>query len=370
MHSRRIAVGLLVLSAVQGNAQTREFETRLDTLARVAAHTSAALLAYDDSVKRAVRMLDTAYRGDFTVLADRSLLDETRSFAPRVVDSIAAIIGAARSNLAGYTFVARVERRRSWQNAGDTTSEHILSIVQRNGAELRAWRGIVDSATIASSFAFALSYAAFSASGPGFFAWAGNTLPGGKLTESDWARQRLLLVSARTAVGSRCYEGNLEACKRALLIERPTDPIVEWHDTTTRRQLVRRNGALARRIDVAATRQCEAGSDSSCIWLLRRFPETRFQDPAAGALRSAILRHALAIGGEGAIEHLLTAAPEPAARLAAAAGVPLDTLLSGWQRRVHDTRAPSEDLTVGIALMALTWATGLGALSLRSSRWR
>ncbi|MGH7636241.1 MAG: hypothetical protein ACREOK_01215 [Gemmatimonadaceae bacterium] len=365
-----MAVGLLLLFATAGGAQTHEFEVRLDALARIAERTSAALVAYDDSVKRASRMLDTAFRGGPTVLADGSLLHQTRSSAPRIVDSIAAIIGAARSNIAGYTFVARVERRRSWQGVRDTTSEHVLSIMQPNRAELRTWRGAVDSVTIGSSLAHALSYAAFSASGSAFFAWAGNTVPGGELTKSDWAEQRLLLVSTRTAVGSRCYQGDLEACKHSLLIERAADPIMEWHDSTTRRQLVRRNGALARRIDVVATRQCEAGADSSCVRLLRAFPESHFREPAAVALRSAILRHALAIGGEGAIERLLTASPEPAARLASASGMPIDTLLRGWQRRVHDTHAPSEDLSVGITLMALAWATGLGALSLRSSRWR
>ena len=370
MRSRHLAVGLLLLFATEGSAQTREFEARLDSMARVAERTSAALVAYDDSVNLASRMLDTAYRGIPTVLAHGSLLRQTRSSAPRVVDSIAAIIGAARSNIAGHTFVARVERRRSWQGTRDTTPEHVLSILQPNGTELRAWRGTLDSATIASSLAHALSYAAFSASGPTFFAWAGNTVPGGEVTKSDWAEQRLLLVSARSAVGSRCYEGDLEACKHALLIERAADPIMEWHDSTTRRQLVRRHGALARRIDVAATLQCEAGSDSSCVRLLREFPESHFREPAAGALRSTILRHALAIGGEGAVERLLTASPEPAARLASASGVPIDSLLRGWQRRVHDTHAPSEDLSVGITLMALAWAAGLGSLSLRSSRWR
>lgn len=370
MHSRQIAVGLLVLSAIRGGAQTREFEVRLDALARVAQRTSAALVAYDDSLKHASRMLDTAYRGNPTVLADRALVQDMRSVAPRVVDSIAAIIGAAQSSLAGYAFVARVERRQSWQGARDTTSEHVLSIVRPDGAELRAWRGSVDAATIASSLGHALFYAAFSASGPAFFAWAGNALPGAELTKSEWAEQRLLLVSARTAVASRCYQGDLEACKRALLIERASDPVMDWHDSTTRRQVIRRNGALARRIDVAATEQCEAGSDSSCVSLLREFPENRFREPAAGALRSAMLRHAVAVGGDGAIERLLTAPPEPAARLALAAGMPIDTLLHGWQQRIHDTHAPSEDLSLGITIMALAWATGLGALSLRSSRWR
>lgn len=370
MHSGQMAVGLLVLAAVQGGAQTREFELRLDSLARVAQRASAAVLAYDDSAKRASRMLDTVHRENPTVLADGAVLHEMRSLAPRVVDSIAAIIGGARSSLAGYGFVARIERRQSSQWTRDTTSELVLTIDRPDGAELRAWRGSVDSATMASSLAHALLYAAFSASGSAFFAWAGNALPGPELTKSEWAEQRLLLVSARTAVGSRCYQGDLEACKRALLIEPAADPVMDWHDSTTRRQLVRRHGALARRIDVAATRQCESGSDSSCVRLLREFPERHFAEPAAGALRSAMLRHALAIGGDRAIERLLTASAEPAARLASAAGVPLDTLLRGWQRRVHDTQAPSEDLSAGITLMTLAWATGLGALSLRSSRWR
>lgn len=369
MLSRRIAVGLAVLAAAPAQAQTREQETRLDSLAAVAQRTRAAVEAYDDSVKRALHMLDTAYRGTPVVVAEASIVGTVRGVAPRVMDSIGSIIGPARSRLTGYALVGRVHHAAS-SGRRDTPPELLLSIVQPNGAELRGWRSPVDPGSIAASLAHAMTYAAFSISGPSFFAWAANALPGGPISESSWADQRLQLVSSRSAVGPRCYAGDLAACKSALLITPTTDPVMQWHDTATRRQMVRRNGAMARRIDGAATRQCEHGSDSSCIWLLRQFPASSHREPAPAGLRAAVLRHALAVGGDGAVARLLTAPEEPAARLEAAAGVPLDTLLIGWRKRVRETRVPSSDLSVGITLMALGWATGLGALSLRSSRWR
>ena len=363
MLSGRIAVVLLLLAAARGNAQTRELEIRLDSLARVAQHTRTLIEAHDDSVTRASRALDTAYAGVPFVLAEPFILAQARAIAPRVVDSIASIIGPARSTVAGAALVIRAASR--------TSGDILLGLVAPDGARGRGWRAPADSASIAEAMGNAIVQAAFATSGPAFATWASDELPRRHpLSEAQWAHQRLLLIAARSAVGSRCFHGDLEACRYALLLTTPVDPVMQWHDSATRRELVRRRGTLARRIDAAAKRQCDAGSDSSCIRLLRQFPSGIHREPAPSRLRSDLLRHALVIGGSHAMERLLTAPDDPAQRLEAAAGVPLDTLLAGWQRRVRQTRAPSEDLSFDITLMALAWVTGLGALSLRSSRWR
>ena len=362
------------LSAVafaEGTAQTRQWELRVDSLARIALQTKAAVLAYDDSVGRLGRTLDTAHATTPVIVADHRVIAESRVVAPAVVDSVRSTLGDAMSRLTGYSFRVHVEQRVGWGRTSDTTRQLVVSVVRPNGAQLRAWRSPVDSANLVSSLLHAMTYAAFAVADPEFFAWAGNGIPDDTLRASEWANQRLLLLSSASAVGSRCFRGDLPACKTALLLSISSDPIRDWHDSTTRRRLVERHGTLARRMDARAEQQCIAGSDSACITVLHLFPPESFREPVAATLRFGLVRHALAVGGAGSAERLLTVNGEnPAARLEAASRMPVDSLVASWQARVQDTRAPSEDLTIGITIMSLAWATGMGAMSLRSSRWR
>jgi hypothetical protein len=232
------------------------------------------------------------------------------------------------------------------------------------------WRSPPDSLSVAVSLHHALSFAMFDAADPAFFAWASYTIPRDTPRVSGWAQQRLALVSSGTAVGQRCYRGDLVACRIALLLAPEADPVLTWHDSVTRRRLVRRHGALARRRDQNEERRCLAGSDAACIAVLQQFPPSAFREPGASALRVGFLKHALAVGGPGAIERLLGVHTSPAGRLEAAARQPLDSVIGSWQARVKHTRAPSEDLTIGITMVSLLWTTAIGALALRSSRWR
>jgi hypothetical protein len=366
-----LAVVLVSMVAARAGAQTPRLEQEVDSLARLAAEARGAVRAHDDSVKRSVRAADTAYAGTPTIVAERSVVPRTRVVAPVVVDSVASVTGAAMSRLVGFTFRVHGERRVNWNRAGDTTRELVVSVHRPNGAEMRAWRSPADSASIAAALQYAMTYMVFAASDPAFFAWAGSVIPGDTLNASEWANQRLLLVSSASAVAGRCYRGDIQACRTALMLMPGSDPILDWHDSTTRRRLVRRHGALARRLDARAEQQCLGGSDASCVSLLQLFPSGTFREPTAVALRSAFLRHALAVGGAGAVERLLVAnSGSPTTRLEAAAQLPVDSLIGRWQMRVRETRAPSQDLTVGIAIMSVAWAAGMGALSLRSSRWR
>jgi hypothetical protein len=362
---------LLVAAFAEGGAQTRQLEMRVDSLARIAQRTRAAVLAYDDSLQRIGHTLDTARAATPLIVAGRSLIAESRAIAPAVVDSLQSTLGRAMSRVAGYSFRAEVEHRVGWRRTHDTTRELVVSIVRPNGVQMRAWRSELDSANLFSSLLHAVEYAAFAVADPEFFAWAGNGIPDDTMRVSEWAHQRLLVLSAASAVGNRCFRGDLPACKSALLLSVSSDPIRDWHDSTTRRGLVERHGTLARRLDTRAGQQCLAGSDSACITVLHLFPPETFLELVAASLRFSLVRHALAVGGAGSVERLLMVdADNPAERLEAAARMPIDSLVASWQARVRDTRAPSEDLTIGITIMSLAWAAGIGALSLRSSRWR
>lgn len=371
---RKIAGLAAFLAAIaSADGQTRQLELRVDSLAFVARQTRATLAAYDDSTARLTHALDTVYAGFTTIVADRSTVASARAIAPRIADSMETTIGAgaATSYLAGHVFRVRVQEGGTWRRARDTVRDVIVSVIGPNGAEMRGWRGRGDSADIAASLYHAMTYAMYTAADPAFFAWAGYSIPADTVTAAGWADQRLALVSATSALGRRCYEGEVSACKIALLLSPTADPVLEWHDSTSRRRLVRRNRAMARRIDAIVDRQCQGGSDVACIALLRQFPSGTFREPAPVALRAGFLKHAVAVGGSGAVDRLLApGAGNYSVRLERASGLPIDSLVASWQTRVRHTHAPSEDLTIGIAIMALAWATGIGALSLRSSRWR
>jgi hypothetical protein len=373
MRKTGIATAFLGLLAASGElrAQTRLLEQRVDSFARIALRTASAVETHDDSVGRMARTLDTAHAGALIVLAARPILSQTRAIAPVAIESVESTIGKGMSRLTGYSFRAHVEYRVGWEPIRDTTKELVISVIRPNGAQMRAWRAPVDSASIAGTLQFAMTYTAFAVSDAAFFAWAGNSIPDDTLNASEWANQRLHLVSSTSAVGSRCFRGDIQACRVALMLTPGSNPIHDWHDSTTRRRLVRRHGALARRVDARGEQQCLAGSDADCIALLELFPAETFREPTAPALRSGLLRHAVAVGGAGSVERLLELnGVNSTARLEAAARLPMDSLIGSWRARVRDTRAPSEDLTVGITIMSLAWATGMGALSLRSSRWR
>jgi hypothetical protein len=375
MRRSHVVLGVLLtcVASVDAAAQTRQLEGRIDSLARVALRARTALQAYDDSARTAFRALDTVHTGIPVVVAERAIAPLTRAIAPRVVDSVSATLGAVVARLAGHTLRAQIDPDRDWvrPSGPDTPGGLIVTIVRPNGAQMRAWRSPLDTANIVALLHHALTYAVFAMSDPGFFAWAGNRIPDDTIRVSEWANHRLMLISSPTAVGRRCYGGDLPACRSALLLSADADPVMDWHDSTTRRRLVRTQGAMARRLDAPAARQCQAGSDADCIALLRLFPSGTLKDPTGVALRFGLLRHALAIGGQGSVQRLLAApAADPTGRLEAAAGAPIDSVIRQWQARVRRTRAPSEDLTIGIAIMSLVWATGIGAMSLRSSRWR
>lgn len=366
-----ILVLLVVAGGADAAAQTRELELRVDSLARIAAMSRSEVKAYDDSVRTHARAVDTAFAGPPLVTAGREISAETRAMVAGVIDSIRLTTGSALSRLSGYTLRLHVEKHPDWRRPGDTTRELIATMLRPDGTQLGGWRGQSDSASIAQTLRFATTFATFAVASPSLLSWAGSALPTDTLRASDWANLRLLLVSSNTAVADRCYRGDAHACRVALMLAPSGDPVLDWHDSTTRRTLVHRFGAYARRMDQGAVQQCLGGSDSACVAVLLLFPREMFREPTASGLRSGFLRYAVAVGGAGAVERLLiTDAVDPMARLEAASQVPIDSLIGSWRARIRETRAPSDDLTFGITIMSLAWVTGMGALSLRSSRWR
>jgi hypothetical protein len=76
------------------------------------------------------------------------------------------------------------------------------------------------------------------------------------------------------------------------------------------------------------------------------------------------------MGGDGAVERLLTSTGSPSEALAAAAKVPTDSVIRAWQRGMRDGAVGSDDLTLTMSLVAIGWVLLLLFLSTRITRWR
>ncbi len=182
-----------------------------------------------------------------------------------------------------------------------------------------------------------------------------------------WTLRRLELISADAVVARRCYDGDLTACSIALELTPVADPITQFFDADGRRRLVERSEWAARQLDRPASDRCIAGVDAACIANLREWSRL---EAVPREHRLALAKLAIQLGGPAGYERILTTSGTPAQRIASAAGLPIDTVLRMWQRKVRETTVPSQDMSLGIAAGSLIWILACGALSLRSSRWR
>ena len=206
---------------------------------------------------------------------------------------------------------------------------------------------------------------------PLFEGWLAGGLPIDTTTNAEWRAIRLELVSSQSAAAHRCYAGDLRSCKVTLgLVEEP-DAATAWYDSAARRSLVATAGKLAR-MDRASELACLGGRDAECIALLRTSPALGqwSAPPGSGRSRLALTQQAFAAGAPAAVARLATTADTPSDVLAAIAGAPTDSVVAQWQRHAHDGGIESEIATGRVAMSALGWIVVMGALSLRSTRWR
>jgi hypothetical protein len=360
----------LGLSSSAEGQSAREWERRVDSLSRVAQRAAAARQRYDDSVTAAVRRLDTVRAEPITVLSEPELLPVSRAVALAARDSVARSFGKALERIAGYAFVLRQERPRDVDSSDmairgiDDTVYVEISVLSPAGREGSGGRVLKDEAAVAAALTSRIVRILYASDGP-LYGWLASQIPDDSVRTSDWLTYRLALISSRTPASRDCYDGDVHACAVALQLV-PADPVLEWHDATTRREYVAQHVAAARRIDGRAAAGCVAGSDSACISVMRRLP---LPPPIRPKNRVGLASLALSLGGPGAGERLL-AGGTLREKIAGAAGMPADSVLRLWQQSLRTARAPSRDLSAEIVMVSVAWIIGLGVLSTRSSRWR
>ncbi len=183
------------------------------------------------------------------------------------------------------------------------------------------------------------------------------------------------LVASPWAVPRRCFLGDLTACHGLLALD-PASHVVVASYTPEERELVvgRMIGYASGRVMAQTIGACLSRHDTEqCTRVLvETFPAPWSHRGALGApARQALLAIVLEMGGSGAFEALNASAAAPMGeRLAGAAGVPLDSLVTRWRNEILAARPQPVSVTSAGGWTAVGWATLLGLMALRSSRWR
>jgi len=180
------------------------------------------------------------------------------------------------------------------------------------------------------------------------------------------------LATSGSAVGRRCFDGHLPACRSALELEPASDPATEWYDALDRRRLIVRGGVPRGLGTIEEWRSCtEAGDDIACETLFRARLEGSVTHPVSTVAHQALVETALQMGGVGAYGRLvLTEAPTIADWIAAVARAPADSVIEVWYSDVIAARPDPTTLTAATGWGAFVWIIVLAAVATRSTRWR
>ncbi len=208
---------------------------------------------------------------------------------------------------------------------------------------------------------------------PALWHWLTGQLRPSLRTRQDQGATYVQLVTAPSQAARDCFLGTLSRCRDALELDASTDVITAWYPSAAeRRALVVGDFAdyFNHGANAAAFRSCAEGRDSTCTTLLRTLRGV-LPRPLGYDARATLAHFALRLGGREAYHRLLadTAAPV-GARLAAAASMSVDSLLSRWRAQIIAARPVPVAMPSWAFVMALGWMVFFAGCGLRSSRWR
>ena len=171
----------------------------------------------------------------------------------------------------------------------------------------------------------------------------------------------------------RCFIGDIARCRQAFGLVGGSDPATDWYDPDDRARAAGGTASWASSTGQEALRKSclFEHRDADCLLLLRGLLRERLDPPFSTTARATLVATALDLGGPGAFDRLLARPHAPLAdRLADAAGLPADSLISVWRNRVTAHGPMSARIPARSAWAAFGWAVVFGVLALRSSRWR
>lgn len=203
--------------------------------------------------------------------------------------------------------------------------------------------------------------------------WLGGAAVLGRDPVRPRERAYVQLVTAPSRAVRQCFLGDVPACRDALSLTDAPDLLTRWYGPHERRALVTSVYAVnfSRGAPQTAFRSCHAGSDSACLRLLESLPQGALLRPLDHEARFTLLELALRLGGRPALPRLLATKDQGVAeRLAAAAGIGVDSLVAHWCAEIRAARPVPVALPPWGAWVAIGWMSVFAAFGLGSSRWR
>lgn len=362
-----VAMGLaLSVGPVAVRAQTQaEYRARVQALVPVWRR-MIALKRYEDSVKTGALPRDTVRYGPLTVLVDSSLAPFGREVTRVAAATIERRFGRAANALRGHVYVLTLLPGRP---AGSDTVQLSEVFSARGSSFLQSQ--IRDERLVTAAIVTRAAMTLTEAVGEKFAWWLSGGLPVDTTTSGTWVGVRIDLVTASARVARACYAGTDSACGLALGVLGEDDPVTRWFDAAERRDMVHGLRFQMRTDHEARYEHCTAGDDdSACVELLHLLPSGQITPPLEAFARQSLAGLALDLGGPESLARLEATPGDLGARLAAAAGIPLDSLLGIWRRNAVSVRAANPSVSWPMVFSSLFWVAICGALALRSSPWR
>lgn len=297
---------------------------------------------------------DTLRIGPFQVVTPEGQAQMARRYFERAWAPYEAVVGPGPTSLQGhlFTFQSRkpyvhldvegsteVLARSNWESLENTIGRKIGEVLALSLPEdLRSWTG-------------------------SFFLLESDR------EELEWTYRRL--VTTRSTAAGDCYDGVLTRCWDAVGLDHQERWWAEWYDAADRAALVERGGSGVSRIpenEVVRSICVEDHSDAACVEYLSLGTAAI---PLTSTERMALATHALRLGGAGAFQRMAANPERPIKdRLTDAAGVSADSLIYSWQAAVLASRPEVREGTTRSHWTSFLWLMVLGALSMRSTRWR
>jgi hypothetical protein len=363
-----VIVGLAALFVHPGVTDAQDvqvYERRVDALRQTVNQARALRLARDTVVGRVYRSFESVSVGPVHLRVSSWAKPHALAAAGLALSALKPQFGRSLESLKGVTYVVQEE---FVHDVGDDSTYVSVTELAPDGTrrfpQVVAPRADLVAATIRAAMLQSLARS----SDPVLIGWLSGGLPDDTAEHSTWPGARVELLSSPAVVARRCYSGSVRDCRLAFALAPTTDPATELFNAADRRALVAAHGRWYNgRIDARTIDHCLGGADSACVSLLRN---TVLPMPISNALRRSLVQLAIAVGGANAMERLLMTDGSIDERLAAAARVSTDSLFRVWSVRVRDTMQAPDNMSVGIAGVALGWILVCGGLAARSSRWR
>ncbi len=371
MCSRRawLAASLsVVLSAHVSAAQTvPEYTKRVDSLTTVWRAALAAKVR-DDSLRVRQLPADTVRVGNLVVLTDSAHAALSRETGALVSPALDAAYGSWAARMKTHVLVVR----RPAQRPTGTDSAIVQSgLVQKDGHVLMGVSAFATTEGLSTIWRRQAEEFLFQDFEPSFRDWLGPPIPSEPTTVRSLTQGRVDLVLSRSRVAHECALGAPGSCSKALGLVPVEDPAFGLFDEPQRVDMIKWYSFVLRRRDPSKYTRCVSdGNRAACDSLVRSIPTNAVPTPVSGAVRLNFVRYALAIGGDGAFDRLALTNGTPGDRIAAAARLPIDSVVSRWQSNLMSSPSSSTSIDPLTAISSLFWAGLCGTLALRSSRWR